>query len=59
MNSGPLDRMHHYIEANRRHWNEVVSIHAASTFYDVSSFKAGQSSLKPVEVTEVLRTYVA
>lgn len=41
------------MEANRRHWDEVVPVHVASEFYDVASFKAGRSTLKPVEVEEL------
>lgn len=39
--------------ANRRHWDEIVPIHAESDFYDVASFKAGESKLKPVELGEL------
>jgi len=39
--------------ANRRHWDEVVPIHAASKFYDLEGFKKGKSSLLPVELEEV------
>ncbi len=42
-----------YIDANRKHWDEVVPIHVASEFYDVASFKAGESKLKPVELAEM------
>lgn len=41
------------MEANRRHWDEIVPIHAESQFYDVASFKQGQSKLKPVELEEL------
>jgi ubiquinone/menaquinone biosynthesis C-methylase UbiE len=41
------------LEANRRHWDEVVPLHAASEFYDVASFKAGRSTLKPLELGEI------
>lgn len=41
------------MEANRRHWDEVVPLHAASRFYDVESFLKGRSSLLPVERAEV------
>jgi hypothetical protein len=36
------------MDANRRHWDELVAIHVASEFYDVPSFKAGRSTLLPV-----------
>jgi SAM-dependent methyltransferase len=42
-----------YLEANRKHWDEAVAIHAASDFYDVPSFKAGEKRLKPVELAEL------
>ena len=45
--------MDDYTEANRRHWDEIVPIHAGSEFYDVASFKAGGSKLKPVELEEL------
>ena len=40
------DEWHQYLQANRRHWDEVVPVHAASDFYDVASFKAGKTKLK-------------
>ena len=45
--------MNEYFEANRRHWDEVVPIHMRSALYDVDSFKAGTSKLKPVEREEL------
>ena len=45
--------MDEYIETNRRFWDEAVAIHAASSFYDVDSFKAGKSTLLPVERSEL------
>ena len=45
--------MNEYTEANRRHWDEITPVHAASDFYDVASFKAGKSALKPVELEEL------
>jgi len=40
--------MAEYMEANRRHWNEDVPIHAASDFY-----RERWSRLKPVELAEL------
>jgi SAM-dependent methyltransferase len=40
-------------ETNRRRWDELTPLHAASAFYDVAGFKAGGSSLKSIEVEEV------
>lgn len=45
--------MNDYSETNRRHWDECVPIHVASEMYDVASFKAGKSKLKPVELEEL------
>ena len=45
--------MNEYLEANRRHWDEVVPVHVASEMYDVASFKAGKSKLKPIEREEL------
>ena len=45
--------MDEYTEANRRHWDEVVPIHVGSALYDVASFTAGESKLKPVELQEL------
>jgi len=45
--------MNEYLEANQRHWDEVVPIHVASEMYDVASFKAGKSKLKPIEREEL------
>ena len=42
-----------YLEANRRHWDDVVPIHVASAFYDVAGFKAGAPQLSPIERDEV------
>ncbi|TKJ42946.1 SAM-dependent methyltransferase [candidate division TA06 bacterium B3_TA06] len=41
--------MDEYINANRRHWNELVEIHAKSKFYDVEGFKAGRLTLDRIE----------
>ena len=35
---------------NKETWNKKVAIHAASDFYDLDSFKAGQSSLNKYEL---------
>ena len=41
------------VEANRRHWDEAVPVHVASTTYDVANFGEGRGRLKPVELEEV------
>lgn len=42
-----------WFEANRRMWDERVPIHLSGSFYDVASFKAGRTALRPFEVAEV------
>ena len=43
-----------YIEANRQHWDDAVPVHvAADEFYGLSSFRAGGTKLKPLELSEV------
>lgn len=39
--------------ANRMNWDERVSIHVGSDFYNVAAFKAGATTLLPVELSEV------
>ncbi len=41
------------MEANRLQWDERAPLHVASEFYDVDSFRAGKSTLRPVELDEV------
>ena len=48
-----MSQMNEHLLANQRWWDEAVPIHAASEFYDVASFKAGKTSLMPVELREV------
>jgi len=37
------------MEVNRRYWDSLVSVHAASRFYDVKGFLAGGSTLLSIE----------
>ena len=41
------------VAANRRLWDARTPIHVESAFYDVDGFRAGASSLRPLEVAEV------
>jgi SAM-dependent methyltransferase len=41
------------MEANRRLWDGRVPVHRDSEFYDLAGFRAGRSSLRPVEREEV------
>ena len=45
--------MDEYLESNRSLWNGWTRLHAHSPFYDLEGFKAGRSSLKPIELEEV------
>src|SRR5262245_1476064 len=38
---------------NRASWNARTPVHLRSRFYDLAAFKAGQSSLKPIELEQV------
>lgn len=42
-----------YIESNRQLWNDWTGYHVESAFYDVAGFKAGRSSLTPLDVAEM------
>jgi SAM-dependent methyltransferase len=42
------------ISANRKRWDAVVAVHARSRFYDLPSFRAGRSSLLPIEEEELI-----
>ena len=39
-----------YFDVNKTTWNEKVKIHVASQFYDMQSFRKGNSSLKEFEL---------
>jgi ubiquinone/menaquinone biosynthesis C-methylase UbiE len=39
-----------YLEKNRDSWNQRTDFHLGSSFYDVTGFLEGASSLKPVEL---------
>ena len=41
------------LAVNRTNWNERTPVHAASTFYDVESFKKGRITLNDIERREV------
>ncbi|HHX66022.1 MAG TPA: class I SAM-dependent methyltransferase [Chloroflexi bacterium] len=41
------------IEANLRHWDDLVDIHARSTFYNLEGFLRGETNLLPIERQEI------
>ena len=45
--------MDEYIASNRQLWNDWTGYHVRSAFYDVEGFKAGRSSLTPLDVAEM------
>jgi len=45
--------MESYININRQLWNARVASHTESAFYDVPAFKAGKSSLMPIELAQI------
>jgi len=45
--------MNEFLENNRSLWNGWTRLHKRSRFYDVEGFKAGKSSLEPLELEEV------
>lgn len=45
--------MKDYTGINRKWWNSVAPVHAASKFYNLASFKKGKTSLQSIEIQEV------
>ena len=48
-----MSSLDQYLEANRARWDESVPVHAASEFYGVERFLAGESTLLPLDLDEV------
>jgi SAM-dependent methyltransferase len=42
-----------YLRANLASWDEAVSLHVDSELYDVAGFKAGETSLSEIELSEL------
>lgn len=42
-----------YLKANLANWDERVGVHVDSEFYDLAGFRAGDSSLTPIERDEL------
>jgi 2-polyprenyl-3-methyl-5-hydroxy-6-metoxy-1,4-benzoquinol methylase len=45
--------MEEYFETNKRRWNELVKIHAASEEYNLEGFLAGKNSLHRIELEKL------
>jgi len=48
-----MDETLDWLSRNRELWDERVPIHVASELYDVDSFVAGRSTLRPFDLAEV------
>jgi SAM-dependent methyltransferase len=42
-----------YLKANLASWDEAVAVHVGSELYDLAGFRAGRSSLGPIEESEL------
>jgi len=45
--------MHDYLYTNHQLWDAWTALHETSDFYDLPGFKAGKSSLRPIERAEL------
>lgn len=45
--------MDEYRRSNMALWNNWTALHAGSAYYDAEGFKAGKSTLRPIEVAEL------
>lgn len=45
--------MDEHLDVNRKMWDDLTPIHERSSYYDQEGFKAGNSSLKLIEVEEL------
>jgi len=45
--------MNEHLDTNRQLWNAWTALHELSDFYDLPGFKAGKSSLRPIERAEL------
>lgn len=41
------------VEDNRKHWEERVPIHAASSFYDLAAFRSGAEDIDQFQLDEI------
>ena len=45
--------MKHFIEDNRKQWEELAELHSETDYYDVECFLNGKSTLDPIEPKEL------
>jgi 2-polyprenyl-3-methyl-5-hydroxy-6-metoxy-1,4-benzoquinol methylase len=48
-----MQQYQHYFDENKKLWNQRTVVHKDSSFYDVSSFLQGKSSLNAIELKEL------
>ena len=48
-----MDQYQQYFAANKDLWNNRTVVHKDSSFYDLSSFLAGKTALKDIELKEL------
>jgi len=48
-----MQKYQHYFDENKRLWNQRTAVHKDSSFYDVTSFLQGKSSLNEIELREL------
>ncbi|MCP4441210.1 MAG: class I SAM-dependent methyltransferase [Aureispira sp.] len=48
-----MENLDHYYKTNQALWDQKTPVHMTSDFYDVPSFKAGNTSLMPTELAEL------
>src|ERR671913_430405 len=48
-----MEQYQNYFEANKNLWNQRTVVHKDSSFYDLSSFLAGKTCLKEIELSEL------
>src|SRR3569833_2969415 len=48
-----MDQYRDYFEENKKLWNQRTTVHKDSSFYDVTSFLGGKSSLNEIELREI------
>ncbi|MHA1584021.1 MAG: class I SAM-dependent methyltransferase [Promethearchaeota archaeon] len=53
MNPDEKKKRNEFLAVNKLRWNDVVSEHAKSKYYNVDGFKKGKSSLTPLELEDL------
>ncbi len=48
-----MNKLNEYFNANKDLWNQRAKVHRDSEFYNLSGFRAGETALTPIEISEV------